>query len=216
MLAGVFVFVGDLQGFVYLIRHRGCGKEYVGITVRKPETRWTEHLKAAAAGSVYLLHAALAKDGLCNFEFSILWSGEAKELYAQEQLHILRRNSKMPHGYNMTAGGERFSARLPQSRAMLRLGVENILKDSIVIPAGVRLRTGGSFCCLSLSEVTRLVDWSIRPTCKAHRHLKRVEVLRGGYKVLDAFDGAPTAFCVRHTELAGWVRWDWDAKFMGA
>jgi hypothetical protein len=216
MLAGVSVLVGDLQGFVYLIRHRGCGKEYVGITVRKPETRWTEHLKAAAAGSVYLLHAALAKDGAANFAFSVVWTGAVRELHAQEQLHIVRRNCKMPYGYNMTAGGERFAARLPQSRAMLRLGVENILKDPIVVPADVHPRTGGSFCCLSLSEATRLVDWSVRPTCKSHRHLKRHIVERGGYKVLDAFDGSPTAFCIQHTELAGWVRWDWDTKFMGA
>lgn len=220
---GVFALELALQGCVYVIRHLGSGKEYVGITVRGPEVRWLQHIKAASQGSSNLVHRALAKDSVTAFKFEVIWNGPASELFEREKQFILDRSSLMPRGYNMTSGGERLPVRVPQSRAMLRFGVENILKDPLVAPYWIgeikrnRLHdlTHGDYCVLNLFEAGQLIDWRRWPCCTNHWHMKRSKVEKGNFAVLQTKDGTPLRLALPHTELIGWVRWDWDNDLLG-
>lgn len=207
-----------LNGFVYVIRHKGCGKEYVGLTIRKPTIRWAQHVKAATVdGSVLEVHKALRVDGVDNFAFEILWEGSVCEICAQEAKFIRDRKTEAPFGYNMCPGGRGAPLRTLQTRAMLRTGVEDILKDRLVLSATSaeffkRNRRGGDYCKLSLAEATRLLDWQVTPVCKAHHHISRAKLDIGHYKILETADGEQTRLAVSLTEFYKVVEWGWSMQ----
>lgn len=212
------VHLNGLVGVVYVIRHLGCGKEYVGITTRRPELRWLQHVRAAEQGGHCLIHCALREDGLQTFSFEVVWTGAVTALCLREKELIAERGSLMPRGYNMTPGGLPLPL-TPQTRSMLRLGVEDILRDELVLKKQLVLKhstrdRGRDVCLLSLEEATRLLDYNIFPACKAHHHMRRSRAARGNYKFIQTVDGEPTHWVVPHTEMLDWVRWGWTNDFL--
>lgn len=94
-------------GIVYLITHRASGKRYVGITTRKPESRWLEHCRSARAGSNLPLSKAIRKYGIDAFDVTHLEScTDRAALDAAEIFWIEDRGSMVPAGYNLTRGGQ--------------------------------------------------------------------------------------------------------------
>jgi group I intron endonuclease len=94
------------MGYVYKITNLVNGKVYIGQTVRKPETRWSEHLKGHKNGS-RLLKSAIEKYGFESFSFEVF--DELKDrchLDLMESFLIKQFDSVSPKGYNLTSGGE--------------------------------------------------------------------------------------------------------------
>lgn len=201
-------------GFVYVARNLGCSKEYVGITVRHPEVRWLQHVRAADAGSMCAFHIALRQFGVQSFKFEVVWEGRASELAQREQAHIKERNTLHPFGYNMTPGGSLPPSHLPETRNMLRLGVADIAADPLIIPhlTDYKPRQRGTFCCLSFIEACRLIDFNVWPVCTAHHHLRKNVLKAGNYKALETATGQETNLVLPYTELTSMVKWDWNLK----
>lgn len=206
----------SLRGCLYVIQKIGSRKAYVGITVREPEKRWIEHSKAAAAGSQQLLHKALALYGMQNFRFEVIWRGLANELFAREMAAIAALKTLAPNGYNMTMGGERFPLRIPQSRALMRLGVDRIDDVELVLKTvrSANHPAKKDVCKLSLDEATKLIDYGVWPQCRKHHHTSKLQACTASFKPLLYADGEFTGMVLPVTELGGWVRWDWDNDFM--
>ncbi|MCO6062267.1 GIY-YIG nuclease family protein, partial [Pseudomonas sp. MOB-449] len=64
---------GHANGIIYLVRHRGSGKQYVGLTTQTLERRWEYHLQQARAGHIKgaeSLHAAIREFGADAFEIT--------------------------------------------------------------------------------------------------------------------------------------------------
>lgn len=88
---------------VYIITCTVNAKQYVGIAADL-ETRWRRHRNAKEG---QLIHRAIKKYGVDAFVFThIADAFDAESAKMIERLLIAEHNTKMPHGYNMTDGGD--------------------------------------------------------------------------------------------------------------
>jgi group I intron endonuclease len=89
---------------IYTITHKSSGKQYVGISSNL-KRRWSDHKNSD--GLCPVLHAAIKKHGIDNFEFTHIanaftWEGAC----AIERSLIIELGTKAPNGYNLTYGGD--------------------------------------------------------------------------------------------------------------
>ena len=92
----------------YRITNLVTGKVYVGVTTSSIEQRFKEHCWAAIRGEQNVLYKSMRKHGVENFIVEEFASaiGTAENLYALERQLIAQESTELPHGYNMTSGGE--------------------------------------------------------------------------------------------------------------
>ena len=114
----------EKTGVVYRIYHKETMKSYVGKSIR-PKKRIREHFHGY--GSSPVLFNAIKKYGKNAFCVQILESSVPEShLSKLESLHIRFFNSKAPHGYNLTDGGEGVSGR--QASPITRQKLSEALK----------------------------------------------------------------------------------------
>lgn len=88
---------------VYIITCTANAKQYVGIAADL-QTRWRRHRNANEG---QLIHKAIKKYGIDAFVFThIADAFDAESAKMIERMLISEHNTKMPHGYNMTDGGD--------------------------------------------------------------------------------------------------------------
>ena len=81
-------------------------KLYVGITSRPVNRRLMEHFNTASKKTT-LIARALHKYGSDAFTLTVLGKADSwEELCAMEQAAIVQYNTFVPHGYNLTRGGD--------------------------------------------------------------------------------------------------------------
>ena len=92
------------MGCVYRATNLINGKYYIGKTKYSMEERRQSHYTEVP--NTYF-HRALRKYGRDNFEWDILFeSDDEGHLYRKEKLYIKLFDTYIPHGYNMTTGGD--------------------------------------------------------------------------------------------------------------
>jgi group I intron endonuclease len=88
---------------IYIITCTVNAKQYVGIAADL-ERRWKRHRNANEG---QLIHKAIKKYGVDSFVFThIADAFDAESAKMIERMLIAEHNTKMPHGYNMTDGGD--------------------------------------------------------------------------------------------------------------
>src|SRR3990167_7979837 len=102
--------------FIYVIRHKASGREYVGKTVEPLSHRLSGHRSRATRGSRSPLHHAMQADGVDAFEMELLATATSHdELWALEKQFIEERNTVYPNGYNLVRGGRgNFGWKMPE------------------------------------------------------------------------------------------------------
>lgn len=93
---------------IYCHTNKVNGKRYVGQTLGTMEKRWSEHVSAARGGwGCRALSAAIRKHGPEVFERELLEvvAGTQEDADKREVDWIKRLQCRVPHGYNLTAGG---------------------------------------------------------------------------------------------------------------
>jgi group I intron endonuclease len=93
--------------FVYKLTCRETGKSYIGVS-NNPKRRLWEHRKEARLNPKFVIHHAMRKHGPDTFDMTVLCESNDKK-HAYELLEpqfIKEHNTLVPHGYNMTTGGE--------------------------------------------------------------------------------------------------------------
>ncbi len=88
--------------YLYVVTNLVNGKKYIGIALN-PKRRWVEH--RCGHGST-LLYYAIKKYGCENFDHKVWCKGEESYIKLMEQLVIAALDTRSPHGYNLTLGGE--------------------------------------------------------------------------------------------------------------
>jgi group I intron endonuclease len=89
---------------IYIVTNTVNAKQYVGIT-KSLHARWHQHKNMN--GSSPYLHASIKKYGVDAFVFTHIATAYNLEFARQlEQILISEHNTKAPHGYNLTDGGE--------------------------------------------------------------------------------------------------------------
>ena len=93
------------MGYVYKITNIIKGKAYIGISIHEPiRSRIKEHL--AGRGNRFLARA-IKKYGKDAFVYEILEADVFDEFLPElEVAYIANFNTVVPHGYNLTYGGE--------------------------------------------------------------------------------------------------------------
>lgn len=96
-------------GVAYLVTNVVNGKQYVGITSKSLAQRWRCHKAVVGTSSASLLHRAMLKHGVENFQTKVVASASSwADLCAVERILIGQFQSfaRDGHGYNLTLGGE--------------------------------------------------------------------------------------------------------------
>ncbi len=89
--------------FVYLITNTINGKRYVGQTRRTLSRRWKQHCDSAGCCA---LNGAIKKHGAENFIIEVICEPLTFDLMNEfEAEYIVRYNTLVPNGYNLTTGG---------------------------------------------------------------------------------------------------------------
>lgn len=93
----------DILKSIYLITNQINGKQYIGQSIH-PEKRFKEHCQNSCQYNS-LIHAAIQKYGKENFAIKIL-EEDISNYDEREQYWIQFYNTLVPHGYNISKGGE--------------------------------------------------------------------------------------------------------------
>lgn len=118
---------------VYAHINRINGKQYIGITSRKPEIRWGNN--GIGYSSQPYFWNAIKKYGWNNFEHKILFTNLSLEEAQQKEIELIKERhtyiyDEKSNGYNMTLGGEgangnKFSEELKSKLSEMRKGENN-------------------------------------------------------------------------------------------
>lgn len=97
------------MGCVYIATSKTTGKSYVGKSIVSMKSRIDNHLAFVRRNSPLVFHRAIRKYGINDFEWQIIFESDVRDVLIRvEIMEIKERNTKTPHGYNMTDGGEGF------------------------------------------------------------------------------------------------------------
>lgn len=92
---------------IYLITNDLNNRRYVGQTIHPLEHRWSQHIYTAQTRPKSLLHRDMHRCGVHHFKPEILAvAASRKELDTLEAFHIKTLKTLVPHGYNLTTGGQ--------------------------------------------------------------------------------------------------------------
>ena len=90
---------------IYIITNLLNNKQYVGMTSKTLEVRWSNHKADARRNKPWILHKAIRKFGEDNFKIELLEECQVKNL---DELGIIETAyiEKLKPEYNMSTGGE--------------------------------------------------------------------------------------------------------------
>lgn len=97
------------MGCIYLISfsNSDTNHRYIGKTERGLSHRVSQHKAAARAGEISALYHAIRKYGELNIKVEILAEEDDPEFLTFLEIHYIRElQTKRPHGYNLTDGGD--------------------------------------------------------------------------------------------------------------
>ena len=88
--------------YCYKVTNQINGKAYIGFATN-PDVRWRNHKSDAKKGRGYLLHRAMRKHGIENFQMEILCCGWSRKDMIEiiEPYLIHHHKTKAPDGYNL-------------------------------------------------------------------------------------------------------------------
>src|ERR1700686_2320173 len=93
--------------YVYQLKNKLNNKLYIGES-KDPYKRLIRHKSIANCKKGYIIHAAIRKYGIENFDFSILYSFETKQEALNKEKELIKefKSNQKKFGYNITEGGE--------------------------------------------------------------------------------------------------------------
>lgn len=111
---------------IYLIKNKLTNKCYVGVSVNI-ESRWRQHKYwAKNHGVISKITNSLRKNGIENFEFSIIEVCE-KDCFEERERYWIQKHDSVLNGYNLTYGGnvkKIVSVETKKKMSISRLGVK--------------------------------------------------------------------------------------------
>lgn len=91
---------------IYTLTHIESGRLYVGVTKSKLSKRWGQHLRDARLRRTSVLHRAILKYGADAFRREVIERHDDDDVAcARERELIALLNTRVPHGFNVAAGG---------------------------------------------------------------------------------------------------------------
>lgn len=116
--------------FLYVITNRVNGKQYVGITTNI-EQRWREHRSGHGSKPVY---HAVRKYGADGLQWEVWYEGNEDWSKMMEYRAIVMLETRAPHGYNLTLGGEGSVGWKPNDDTKARMRAAHLGKKHSLTP----------------------------------------------------------------------------------
>lgn len=91
---------------IYILTNIITGLSYIGKTGKTLDERWAQHVADARNGSTNYLHRAIEKYGADSFTREVICECSEEDANTYERFCIVAFNTRSPHGYNMTDGGD--------------------------------------------------------------------------------------------------------------
>ena len=161
---------------VYVHINKVNGKRYVGITSRKPKTRWGNGNDYGA-----YFYNAIQKYGWDNFEHIVLCSKKSEREAKNIEKYLIKNwNTKSPYGYNCTDGGDGtlgFKNPRPSSyKSVLQFDLEgNLIKEWESLRStvkGTNRSISGIFrCCQGKANVAYGYIWMYKEEYENNRYI---------------------------------------------
>jgi len=108
---------------IYKATSKLNGKIYIGQTAISLKARKDGHAQKVNCGSLSYFHNAIRKNGMNSFTWEkIFLCSSKKEANAKEREFILVLKTKVPHGYNLTSGGEGTVGFYPSEETRAKMG----------------------------------------------------------------------------------------------
>lgn len=91
--------------FIYEVYNTKNGKSYIGLTTNNLDTRKSQHLRSAKAGSNSHFHKALRKYGESAFEWGVVMICSSRESLCKKEMLVISLYEP-EQLYNKSLGGE--------------------------------------------------------------------------------------------------------------
>jgi predicted GIY-YIG superfamily endonuclease len=138
---------------VYSVTHRATGDEYVGVTTRPVERRWSQHRCDARKGHGNRLAAALAKHGPDAFDFRVVAALPDIEMARNAERTLV---SERKPAFNMTPGGDTAPFMSPAVRAHISARMKGVqLRLGHTVSVETRAKIAKALTGRRQSEATR-------------------------------------------------------------
>lgn len=142
------------QGIIYMIRNKLNDKIYIGQTRLGLERRLRGHIRDMLKGSKLVIHNAIRKYGVENFEIKVICTtNNVESLDELEKYYIRSYKSFIKQGgYNLTLGGDGCSGSDQCNKPVLQYNLDGILvKEWTSIKSAAKVlgldRPSISNCC---------------------------------------------------------------------
>ncbi len=194
---------------VYLVTNKINGKLYVGKTSMKLKRRWSAHCRNAMSGSNLVLHCAIRKYGVDNFDVKEICRCEnPEELNRVEIAEISRlRSNEYHNGYNRTVGGDNGGSFKGRKHSAETKAMMSAKAKGKVFSEETRRRMSEAWKHRTISDVTRLkMSLSHIGLKKSPLHIQRIaDALRGRKR-------SPETIAKMSASLKGRVAWNKGLK----
>lgn len=119
-------YLVPLKMIIYKATCIRTGKSYIGKTNRSLFKRKIEHQSAVIHNSKFYFHNALRKYGIDNFKWEVIDQCLFPDILLELEKHYIKEfNSKIPHGYNLTDGGEGTCGHVVSPEARKKISIAN-------------------------------------------------------------------------------------------
>lgn len=106
-----------MKGYIYVITNLITNKQYIGQTIQTIKQRYNAHISDSKNKTDHMyIHKSMRKHGAENFiveEVDCVETDNIDDLMSKlndlEKYYILSYNTLIPHGYNLTKGGNEYS-----------------------------------------------------------------------------------------------------------
>lgn len=149
-----------MKGFIYKFVNKINSKVYIGQTRQNIKSRYSQHIRASKKDRGHILHKAISKYGIENFEFTVVEEIELddkKELIDKlndlEISYILEYNCLTPNGYNIQKGGRVTDIKFNYEKEAELYNITYLLKESIY-DNGIIYKDLPEYCIKSRKSLT--------------------------------------------------------------
>ena len=159
---------------IYKITNKINNKVYIGQSINM-EQRWKKHQNSK---DDFLIHKAINKYNIVNFEFTILEECPQSDLDEKERYWINYYNSQAPNGYNMIDGGSN-GAGLAKGKKVLQYDLKGNFIKEYSSAHQAELETGINYssicaCCREEIEHVKEYQWKYLESNKIIKPLNNV------------------------------------------
>lgn len=96
------------MGCIYKITNKLNNKSYIGLTIRSPQMRWSEHIYRSKniTNNSQTICKAINKYGSDNFLFEVIEDNILNEVLQEKEKYYIELFDTYNNGYNDTPGGD--------------------------------------------------------------------------------------------------------------